>query len=96
MVEKNLVPVTIRANQVNFKAKREVKIPFREGACAANDYLKETERVVQVTFPDSSRIEYMGDQKWRSRLRPITFFSISATPIVEMRYMRLLVVLSCF
>jgi hypothetical protein len=41
--------------------------------------------VVRVTFPDSSRIKYLGDSKWQSRLRPVTFFSLSATPCVELR-----------
>lgn len=75
----------IQAQRVNFKATRTVTIPFKEGALPANEYLKETERIVKVTFPDSSRIEYMGDKKWRSRLRPITFINVTATPRVEMR-----------
>jgi len=83
--DKKLVRTSIQAKQVQFNAKRAVTIPFREGAFPADDYLKETERIVQVTFPDSTRIEYLGDQKWRSRLRPITFISVSATPTVEMR-----------
>lgn len=83
--DKKLVRTSIQAKRVKFNAKRAVTIPFREGAFPADDYLKETERIVQVTFPDSTRIEYLGDQKWRSRLRPITFISVSATPSVEMR-----------
>jgi hypothetical protein len=75
----------VRANIVKFKARREVKIPFRERSMPASNYLKETERVVRVTFPDSSRIKYLGDSKWQSRLRPVTFFSLSATPCVELR-----------
>lgn len=75
----------IQAQHVNFKATRTVTIPFKEGALPANEYLKETERIVKVTFPDSSRIEYLGDRTWRSRLRPITFINITATPSVEMR-----------
>ncbi|CAK9872082.1 unnamed protein product [Sphagnum jensenii] len=75
----------VRANIVKFKARREVKIPFRERSVPASNYLKETERVVRVTFPDSARIKYLGDSKWQSRLRPVTFFSLSATPCVELR-----------
>jgi hypothetical protein len=70
---------------VNFKATRKVTIPFKEGAFPANEYLKETERIVNVTFPDSTRIEYLGDKKWRARLRALTFINITATPSVEMR-----------
>jgi len=77
--------ILIQAQQVNFKATRKVTIPFKEGAFPANEYLKETERIVKVTFPDSSRIEYMGDKTWRAQLRPVTFIYITATPIVEMR-----------
>lgn len=77
--------ILIQAQHVNFKATRKVTIPFKEGAFPANEYLKETERIVKVTFPDSSRIEYMGDNTWRSQLRPVTFINITATPIVDMR-----------
>ena len=77
--------ILIRAQRVNFKATRTVTIPFKEGVLPANEYLKETDRIVKVTFPDSTRIEYLGDQKWRSRLRPLTFINVTATPIVEMR-----------
>jgi hypothetical protein len=28
----------------------------------------------------------LGDSKWQSRLRPVTFFSLSATPCVELRW----------
>lgn len=77
--------ILIRAQLVNFKATRTVTIPFKEGALPANEYLKETERIVKVTFPDSTRIEYLGDQKWRSRLRPLTFINVTVTPSVEMR-----------
>lgn len=78
-----LMPIQVQ--RVNFKASRSVTIPFKEGALSANEYLKETERIVKVTFPDSTRIEYLGDRTWRSRLRPLTFISITATPSVEMR-----------
>lgn len=87
----NLIPakkpvgMLIQAHRVKFKATRTVTIPFKEGALPANEYLKETERIVKVTFPDSSRIEYIGDKTWRSRLRPITFINVTATPSVEMR-----------
>ncbi|KAG0625627.1 hypothetical protein M758_2G069300 [Ceratodon purpureus] len=82
---KKPVGTLIRAQHVSFKATRTVTIPFKEGAFPANEYLKETERIVKVTFPDSTRIEYLGDQKWRSRLRPLTFINVTATPTVEMR-----------
>ncbi|CAM6100719.1 unnamed protein product [Calypogeia fissa] len=75
----------IRAQMVEFKARREVSIPFREGAVPAVEYLNELERVVKVTFPDSARITYMGDSVWRTRLKPITFITISATPVCDIK-----------
>ncbi|CAM6088095.1 unnamed protein product [Calypogeia fissa] len=75
----------IRAQMVEFKARREVSIPFREGAVPAVEYLNELERVVKVTFPDSARITYMGDSVWRTRLKPITFITLSATPVCDIK-----------
>ncbi|KAJ7519962.1 hypothetical protein O6H91_20G061500 [Diphasiastrum complanatum] len=73
------------AQLVEFKAKRCVSIPYKDGGFPAEDYLQEVERVVKITFPDSARIQYLGNSSWRSRLRPITFFSVSATPVCDLK-----------
>lgn len=75
----------VQAQMVEFKARREVSLPFREGAFPAVEYLNELERVVKVTFPDSARITYLGDSIWRTRLKPITFFTLSATPVCDIK-----------
>ncbi|BFI31487.1 hypothetical protein AXG93_1976s1050 [Marchantia polymorpha subsp. ruderalis] len=73
----------IQNQMVKFQSNRTVSLPFAEGTSPALEYLKEPERVVRVTFPDSARINYIGDSVWRSRLKPITFISVTATPICD-------------
>eukprot|EP01018_Ginkgo_biloba_P001422 Gb_31330 [translate_table: standard] len=82
---KKPINVGVRAQLVDLKATRKVDIPFREGGGAGEDYIKEIERIVHVTFPDSARIKYVGDNVWRARLRPVTFFSITATPFCDVK-----------
>ena len=79
--------IIVRAQLVEFQATKEVNVPFRqaEGARKGEDYIKETERIVKITFPDSSRINYLGDNIWRARLRPVTFFTITAIPFCDVK-----------
>lgn len=75
----------VRAQLVQFQAKKRMDVPFRQGARKGEDYLKETERIVKITFPDSSRVNYLGDNLWRARLRPVTFFTVTATPFCDVK-----------
>ncbi|KAH9300323.1 hypothetical protein KI387_011906 [Taxus chinensis] len=70
----------IRARLVELKATRKVSIPFKQqgGASTGGDYIKQVDRIVKITFPDSSRIKYLGDNVWQARLKPVTFFTITA------------------
>ncbi|XP_024401138.1 uncharacterized protein [Physcomitrium patens] len=78
-------PETASAKLVTFTGRKEVSIPFKERSIPPEDYLKETERIVNVTFPDSARIKYLGDEVWQARLLTITFFDFSATPYTDVR-----------
>lgn len=75
----------VRAQLVQFQAKRRMDVPFRQGARKGEDYMKETERIVKITFPDSSRVNYLGDNFWRARLRPVTFFTVTAIPFCDVK-----------
>lgn len=76
----------ISAKLVRFSGRKEVSIPFQENTLPPREYLKQTERIVNVTFPDSARIKYLGDHVWQARLMTITFFQFSATPFTDVRY----------
>ncbi|GJP36892.1 hypothetical protein CLOM_g21355 [Closterium sp. NIES-68] len=53
---------------------------------SVDEYLAdETERIVRVVFPDSKRLARVDEDLWRVLMRPVTFFSISATPICLLR-----------
>ncbi|KAH7297072.1 hypothetical protein KP509_26G051900 [Ceratopteris richardii] len=73
------------AQLLSFKARRELDVPFKSGPFPPEQYVREVERVVNVTFPDSARICYIGDSTWRATLKPVTFFSLSATPACDIR-----------
>lgn len=75
----------VSAKLVKFTGRKEVSIPFQENSLPPGEYLKETERIVNVAFPDSARIKYLGDSVWQSRLLTITFFQFSATPYTDVR-----------
>ncbi|KAG0586299.1 hypothetical protein KC19_2G080800 [Ceratodon purpureus] len=75
----------VSAKLVKFTGRKEVSIPFQENSLPPGEYLKETERIVNVTFPDSARIKYLGDSVWQARLLTITFFQFSATPSTDVR-----------
>jgi len=75
----------VSAKLVRFTGRKDVSIPFQERALQPPEYLKETERIVNVTFPDSARIQYLGDDVWQARLMTITFFNFSATPFTDVR-----------
>lgn len=76
----------VRVQLIEFQATRRVDVPFRqEGDMKGEDYIKETERIVKITFPDTSRINYLGDNVWRARLRPVTFFTITAIPFCDLK-----------
>lgn len=75
----------VNAKLVRFSGKKKVAIPFQERSLPPSDYLRETERIVNVTFPDSARIKYIGDGVWQARLQSITFFNFAATPYCDVR-----------
>lgn len=75
----------VNAKLVRFSGTKQVAIPFQEKSLPPSEYLKETERIVNVTFPDSARIKYIGDDVWQARLQSITFFNFSATPYCDVR-----------
>lgn len=47
---------------------------------------QDTERIVHIAFPDDKRLRYLGDGLWRATLRPVNFFTISATPVTDVRW----------
>lgn len=75
----------VRARATEFKARRAVTIPCTEGVLKPEDYLKEVDRVVKLTFPDSSRMKYMGQNLYRLQILPITFFTLTATPLCDIK-----------
>ena len=75
----------VNAKLVRFSGTKQVAIPFQEKSLPPSDYLRETERIVNVTFPDSARIKYIGDDVWQARLQSITFFNFAATPYCDVR-----------
>ncbi|KAI5063007.1 hypothetical protein GOP47_0022172 [Adiantum capillus-veneris] len=75
----------VYAQLLPFKARRQVDLPFQSGSSAPEIYVKEVERIVKVTFPDSARISFLGDSTWRATLKPVSFFSLSATPACDIR-----------
>lgn len=77
--------VRVCAQMVPFQARRQVDVPFQSGSLAPELYVKEVERIVKVTFPDSARIRFLGDSTWRATLKPVSFFSLSATPACDIR-----------
>lgn len=77
--------VRVCAQMLPFKARRQVDVPFQSGSLAPELYLKEVERIVKVTFPDSARIRFLGDSTWRATLKPVSFFNLSATPACDIR-----------
>lgn len=75
----------IRAHLIELKATRKVTIPFKEQGRRGEEYIKETERIVRITFPDSSRIKYLGDNVWQAQLKPVSFFTVTANPFCDLK-----------
>eukprot|EP00897_Mesotaenium_endlicherianum_P007963 jgi/Mesen1/7195/ME000371S06277 len=71
--------------QVTFKAKRTLSLSCQETSIPIDTYLANVERVVNVAFPDRKRLQLLAPNTWRARLKPVTFFSISATPVCDLR-----------
>ena len=76
----------IVCQEISFRSHKTMNLPYVEKELSAEDYLSRTERIVRVAFPDKNRIRYLGDDNWRSRLKPVTFFIISATPVCDLQY----------
>lgn len=75
----------VRAHLVELKATRKMNMPFNEQGPRGEDYIKETERIVRITFPDSSRIKYLGDNAWQAQLKPVSFFTVTANPFCDLK-----------
>ncbi|XP_057864189.1 uncharacterized protein LOC131072138 isoform X2 [Cryptomeria japonica] len=78
----------IRAQLVGLEATRKVNIPFKQrgGDATGENYIKQTDRIVKITFPDSSRIKYLGDNVWQARLKPVTFFTLTANSSCDVKF----------
>lgn len=76
----------VYSQNVSFEAKKTVKIPVLDRKIPVTTYLSRTERIVGVAFPDKSRIMRLDSELWRVNLKPVTFFTISATPVCDLRY----------
>ena len=71
---------------INFQAGKYIATPCEGREFPVDEYLSDAHRVVCVVFPDSKRLQYQGHQTWRARLRPVSFPTISATPVSDLRY----------
>ena len=71
---------------INFQAGKSIATPCEGREFPVDEYLSDAHRVVRVVFPDSKWLRYKGLQTWRARLRPVSFSTISATPVSDLRY----------
>ncbi|GJP44174.1 hypothetical protein CLOM_g3566 [Closterium sp. NIES-68] len=71
---------------VEFTASLDTNIPLRERPEAPfHAYLENPNRVFNAFFPDKQRAEKLSEDEWRIHMLPITFFLVTARPIVDMR-----------
>jgi hypothetical protein len=67
-----------------FKATQFVEMTVPQEAVPIQHYLRQPRRVVNA-LAASSQIEYLGDDVFRLKMRPLTFMMLSLQPIVDMK-----------
>ncbi|MEB3232008.1 MAG: DUF1997 domain-containing protein [Leptolyngbyaceae bacterium] len=69
---------------VRFAASQSVDMAVLEQQVPIHHYLRQPQRVVQ-SLVDPSRTQYLGDNTFRLRMRPINFLFLSIRPTVDMQ-----------
>lgn len=73
------------SNGWKLHCRRELQLQFPGTRESVEAYLAQPEQIVHVAFPDSSRLKQLGPTRWQARLKPVTFFHITATPVCTIR-----------
>lgn len=67
-----------------FTASQSVELPVAEQPIPIQHYLRQPQRLVNA-LATSSRIEPLGDELFRLKMRPLSFMMVSLQPIVDLR-----------
>ncbi|NJP10475.1 MAG: DUF1997 domain-containing protein [Leptolyngbyaceae cyanobacterium RU_5_1] len=67
-----------------FTASQSINIPVAEQPVPIHHYLRQPQRLVNA-LTTSSRIEQLGNELFRLKMRPLTFMMLSLQPTVDMR-----------
>lgn len=68
---------------IRFTASQSVDIPVVEQPVPIQHYLRQPQRLVQA-LASSSRIEHLGNDLFRLKMRPISFMMLNLQPTVDM------------
>lgn len=67
-----------------FFASQSVDIPVSEQPIPIQHYLRQPHRLVHA-LATANRVEFLGDDLYRLKMRPLTFMTLSLQPTVDMR-----------
>jgi len=67
-----------------FSASQSVEIAVQEEPIPIQYYLRQPQRLVRALV-DNSRIQQLSEERFRLKMRPLTFMSLSIQPTVDMR-----------
>lgn len=67
-----------------FTASQSVELPVAEQPIPIQHYLRQPQRLVNA-LAASSRIESLGDELFRLKMRPLSFMMVSLQPIVDLQ-----------
>ncbi len=68
--------------QIRFSAAQSVELTVPEQPIPIQHYLRQPHRLV-TALVDPSRVEALGGDRFRLKMRPITFFTLSLQPTVD-------------
>ncbi|CAI5494707.1 unnamed protein product [Closterium sp. Naga37s-1] len=77
--------VTRRTQSPGLSLRRQPHCSNQRPEAPFHEYLENPNRVFDAFFPDKQRSEKLSEDEWRIHMLPITFFLVTARPIVDMR-----------
>lgn len=74
----------MNAQNAQFHATQSIDLAVPELSIPVQHYLRQPRRLVNALM-DSSRVEMLGQNEFRFKMRPLNFLSLSLQPIVDLR-----------
>ncbi|XP_024521831.1 uncharacterized protein LOC9661746 isoform X1 [Selaginella moellendorffii] len=75
----------VKSHLARFQRSKKLFLPCEKREKSPQEYLKQVDRVIRITFQEPARAQHIEGSLWRARLITVSVFSMSATPVCDFK-----------